>query len=172
MLQQSGVRFVVVGGVAENVHGSARVTFDLDIVYDPAPDNRDRLIALLKEWRARLRGGAPDLPFVLDEKTLLINPVLTLDTDHGRLDVMDRIDGIGDYRAVLARSVETAYEGVHLQALELDALIESKRATGRAKDVGPAIELEALREKRRRGGPGAVKEARRRRRRSRRPRRA
>lgn len=160
LVAQAGVRFVVVGGVAENLHGSARVTFDCDIIYDPAPDNQERLIALLKDWRATLRGAPPDLPWVLDERTLRINPVLTLETNHGRFDVMDRIDGIGDYAACLARSVETVYEGVRLRVLDLDALIESKRATKRVRDVGPAIELEALRERIR--GRGEVREPRRR----------
>lgn len=91
--------------------------------------DQERLIALLKDWRATLRGAPPDLPWVLDDKRLSINPVLTLQTRHGRFDVMDRIDGIGDYAACLARSVETVYEGVRLRVLDLNALIESKRAT-------------------------------------------
>jgi hypothetical protein len=142
----------VVGGVAANVHGSARVTFDLDIVYDPAPDNQALLIRLFRQWRASLKGAPPDLPWVLDDKTLRINPALTLETSHGPLDVMDRIDGVGDYAAVLAHSEEIVYQRTRFRVLDLDSLIVSKRATGRLKDIGPAIELEALREKIRRTG--------------------
>jgi hypothetical protein len=63
-LADAGVEFVIVGGVAAAVHGSARVTVDLDICYDPAPDNRERLAALLARLNACLRGVEPDLPFV------------------------------------------------------------------------------------------------------------
>lgn len=167
LLAQAGVRFIVIGGVAANLHGSARVTFDCDVVYDPAPDNRERLIALLREWGAWLRGAPQELPFVLDDRTLRINPVLTLRTRLGDLDVMDRVAGVGDYAAVLARSKATVFEGTPLRVLELDALIASKRATGRLKDVGPAIELEALYAKLYGREPPRVKEATRRPRRSR-----
>jgi len=32
-LTEAGIRFVVVGGLAATIHGSARLTHDLDIVY-------------------------------------------------------------------------------------------------------------------------------------------
>ena len=44
-----GIRFVLVGGVAATIHGSARFTNDIDLCYDTAPDNVDRLVALLTE---------------------------------------------------------------------------------------------------------------------------
>lgn len=50
------IRFVLIGGVAAAVHGSARYTNDIDICYDCAPDNVERLVALLTEWNACLRG--------------------------------------------------------------------------------------------------------------------
>jgi len=166
-LAEAGVRFVVIGGVAENLHGSARVTFDCDVVYDPAPDNQLRLIATLRDWGAWLRGAPDNLPFVLDGRTLGINPVLTLSTKLGDLDVMDRVAGVGDYATVLARSKETLFEGTPLRVLELDALIASKRATGRVKDIGPAKELAALYVKLHGREPPRVKEPTRRPRRSR-----
>ena len=43
------IRFVIVGGVAATVQGSARFTNDIDLCYDTAPDNVDRLVTLLGE---------------------------------------------------------------------------------------------------------------------------
>jgi hypothetical protein len=39
------VAFIVVGGAAAIAHGSARLTQDLDIVYDRCPANLERLVA-------------------------------------------------------------------------------------------------------------------------------
>jgi hypothetical protein len=149
-LHDAGVECVVVGGLAANVHGSARITADVDVCYDPAPDNRDRLARLLQAWHAHLRGVEPGLPFTLDARTLRDCPVLTLVTDLGDLDVMDRLAGVGEYPAVHAASVEADLAGVPANVLTLDALIAAKRATGRRKDQEALLELEALREERRR----------------------
>jgi hypothetical protein len=42
-LSGNQVNFVVVGGAAATVHGSSRLTQDLDIVYDRSVANLDRV---------------------------------------------------------------------------------------------------------------------------------
>jgi hypothetical protein len=143
-LTVAGVRFVVIGGLAARAHGSARITEDLDIRYDPAPDNVKRLAALLAEWHAYLRGVEPGLPFTLDERTFHSTPVMTLITDHGAIDVMDRVAGIGEYDEVLRRSVEAVDAEARFRVLDLPALLDAKRATQRPKDQEQLPELEAL----------------------------
>lgn len=145
-LNDAGIRYVVVGGIAAIAHGSPRATFDVDICYDPTPANRIRLAKLLTRWNAYLRGVDPSLPWVLDERTLRDSPVLTLDTDMDELDVMDRVAGVGDFEAVLNASEPTTVLSVPTRVLSLDALIAAKRAAGRRKDHEALIELEALRE--------------------------
>ncbi|HVO34928.1 MAG TPA: hypothetical protein VMT21_05135 [Gemmatimonadales bacterium] len=151
-LLEAHVECVVVGGLAANVHGSARITADVDICYDPAPENRARLARLLHDWHAYLRGVEPGLPFTMDARTLRDCPVMTLVTDLGDIDVMDRVAGVGEYPAVRAASVEADLGGVRANVLALDALIAAKRAAGRRKDREALLELEALREERRRRG--------------------
>jgi len=65
---------------------------------------------------------------------------------------MDRVAGVGEYAAVRAASVEVDMAGVPARVLALDALIAAKRATRRRKDQEALLELEALREERRRRG--------------------
>jgi predicted nucleotidyltransferase len=151
-LTGAGVRFVVIGGVAGVAHGWSRVTNDVDICYDPSPENRERLATLLAAWHGYLRGVEPGLPFVIDARTLRDVPVLTLVTDEGDLDVMDRVQGVGEFAQVEAAAQKIAIEDIPTPTLTLDALIASKRATGRRKDQQDLIELEALREERRRRG--------------------
>lgn len=138
------VRFVVIGGVAAGVRGSSRVTFDLDICYEPAPDNVTALARLLADRHAYLRGVEPGLPFIMDERTFRTTPVMTLMTDLGPIDVMDRVAGVGDYAAVRAASTEVEALGQRFRVLSLRALIDAKKAAGRPKDLEQLPELEAL----------------------------
>ena len=146
------VRFVVVGGVAGALHGTERVTNDLDVVYDAGdPATVEALAGVLAEWRAYPRGVEAGLPFIMDARTLRAAPVLTLTTREGDLDVLDRIDGVGDYAKVAAHSDRVEAFGIAFSVLDLPTLIRAKRATGRPKDREALLELEVLREERGRG---------------------
>jgi len=93
MLVARGIRFVLVSGVAAAVHGSARFTNDLDLCYDAAPDNVERLVTLLSEWMAYLRGVEPGIPFILDARTFRTTPLLTLTSSMGTIDLLIRCQG-------------------------------------------------------------------------------
>jgi len=138
------VRFVVIGGVAATIQGSARFTNDIDICYDTADDNVERLAALFSGWHPYLRGVERGLPFVFDARAFRITPIMTLTTDKGDIDVLDAVPGVGDYAAVFKASEPVRIGAVEFRSLNLEALIASKRALGRPKDVEQLIELEAL----------------------------
>ncbi|MEX2154408.1 MAG: nucleotidyl transferase AbiEii/AbiGii toxin family protein [Gemmatimonadaceae bacterium] len=143
-LVAQGVRFVVIGGIAATIHGSARFTNDIDICYDTGPDNLERLVRLLAGWHAYLRGVEPGLPFVLDVRALRTTPIMTLTTDVGAIDLLDRVPGVGDYTAAVAVSELVRIGRVEFRALRLESLIASKRAVRRPRDIEHLIELEAL----------------------------
>jgi hypothetical protein len=46
-LSAVGVEYIVVVGVAATIHGSAHITYDLDVVYRRTPENIERLAAAL-----------------------------------------------------------------------------------------------------------------------------
>jgi hypothetical protein len=148
-LCEAGVEFVVIGGLAARAHGSVRITEDLDICYNPAPENVQRLTARVRGWNAHLRGVDRGLPFIMDERTFRDTPVMTLVTDQGAIDVMDRVLGVGDYADVYAASVPVKSDQASFRALSLAALLASKHATGRPKDREQLHELEALLEMKR-----------------------
>ena len=62
------VRFILVGGVAATVHGSARLTRDVDVVYDRQPDNVARLVQAVFLHHPALR----DAPAGLLRQRLLV----------------------------------------------------------------------------------------------------
>jgi len=123
------IRFVLIGGVAATVHGSARFTNDLDICYDAAPDNIERLLSLLGEWNAYLRGVEIGLPFLLDARTFRTTPLLTLTSAMGAIDLLDQVPGVGDYCAAHANSEVVQIGAVEFRTLTLEVLIASKNNT-------------------------------------------
>ncbi len=149
-LVSAKVKFVVVGGVAGALHGSERVTNDLDIVYDARDAaSMNALAALLAGWQGYPRGVEAGLPFIMDARTMHAAPLLTLTTREGDVDVMDRIDGVGEYRSVLAHSELVQAFDIEFRILDLPTLIRAKKAAGRPKDLEALLELEVLRELRR-----------------------
>lgn len=138
------VDFVVVGGIAAVVHGSAAITRDLDITYAPDTDNLERLGRVLVSLDARLRGVTDDIPFVPDGRTLHRTRVLTLDTPDGWLDLLAQPDGSPIYEQLVARALQTEVAGVTVRVASLDDLIAMKKAAGRPKDLVAVEELEAI----------------------------
>lgn len=152
ILSDAGVEFIVVGGVAAAVHGSARATFDLDVVYRRTPENIQRLVLALTPYHPYLRGAPPGLPFRWDAATITQGLNFTLTTDVGALDLLGEITGGGSYEALAPSTEVIRAFGIECRLLDLNRLIEVKRAVGRPKDFETVAELEIIREERRRRG--------------------
>lgn len=147
-LSEGGVEFILIGGAAATVHGSSRLTRDVDVVYRRTRENMARLVAALTPYRPYLRGAPPGLPFRWDVPTVERGLNFTLVTQLGDLDVLGEIVGGGGYDALLpSTSVINAFD-VQCRCLNLDRLIEVKRAAGRPKDLEALAELEAIQEER------------------------
>ena len=144
VLAEGGVRFVVVGGVAANAHGSARLTNDIDIVYDRRPDNLTKLAEALAPYHPYLRGAPPGLPFRLDADTLRRGLNFTLTSDLGPIDLLGEMLGVGGYDDVADDAQIWEPFGQRIQIVSLPKLIAAKRAAGRPKDLEAIAELEIL----------------------------
>ena len=66
----SGIECVIVGGLAATIHGSARLTQDVDFVYAPTGANIDRLVDALRPHAPYPRGAPPGLPFHWSRATI------------------------------------------------------------------------------------------------------
>jgi len=82
-LADGGVEFILVGSVAATVHGSSRLTVDVDVVYRRTQDNIERLVLTLTSYHPYLRGAPPGLPFRWDAATITHGLNFALTTDIG-----------------------------------------------------------------------------------------
>ena len=144
LFSESGIECVIVGGLAATIHGSARLTQDVDFVYARDRANLERLVAALRPYSPYLRGVPPGLPFDWSEATIERGLNFTLTTALGDIDLLGEITGSGDYGALLPHSVDVEMFGCRCRCLDLPGLIRAKRAAGRPKDFEALAELEAL----------------------------
>lgn len=148
VLHVGRVDCIVVGGLAATIHGSARLTQDVDVCYSRAPDNLERLVGALRPLKPYLRGAPAGLPFEWSVATLRSGLNFTLTTTAGSLDLLGDVAGGGDYDALLPHTVIASLFGYDVKCLDLEWLIRTKRAAGRPRDLEAIAELEALREER------------------------
>lgn len=146
-LARSGVKFILVGGVAATAHGASRLTQNLDVVYARDKANLRQLAGALAPHQPYLRGMPPGLPFVFDEVTLRNGLNFTLTTALGDIDLLGEITGGGDYDALEPHTLEIVVFGVPCRCLGLKKLIEVKRAAGRPKDYDAVAELTEILER-------------------------
>jgi hypothetical protein len=146
LLADAQVNFVVIGGYAAMLHGSAFLTQDLDICYERSPENLQRLAAALAPIHPRLRGAPEGVPFLLDDRTLTQGMNFTLQTDWVDLDLLGEISGVGQFPAVVRDAERIDVFGFAHLVASLDTIIKSKQAAARLKDRNVLPELEALRD--------------------------
>jgi hypothetical protein len=120
-LARHGVEFVVVGGVAAQVHGWRGATADLDIAVSTEDSNVERLnLALASVGAGSGTVGAFGTVFA---------------TKYGRLEIVRRAHAIGHYADWLrgARKHRLG-EGLTVVVAAPDDILRSKEAAGREKD--------------------------------------
>ena len=147
-LAEGGVEFILIGGAAATVHGSARLTLDVDAVYRRTRENIQRLVIALTPYHPYLRGAPPGLRFRWDAATVERGLNFTLTTSIGDLDLFGEIAGGGSYEDLQPRSITIQVFGIECRCLSLEELISVKRAAGRPKDLEALAELEAILEER------------------------
>lgn len=154
LLGAHGVRYVVVGGLAATVYGSARVTFDIDVVPEWSNENLERLAGALRAADARLhpRGTTDAVEFPIDAASLRQFEVSTWRTRHGDLDVIIgtptvRRGHLAGFDDLASRARPRHVFGLTILVADLDDVIESKQALAREPDLAALPELRRLRDR-------------------------
>lgn len=147
-LSESGVEFIIVGGVAATLHGVGGSTYDLDIAAPFTRDNMARLLAALAPHhpRHRIMPGKPPIHEREAELASLKN--LYVECDLGVLDIIGELPPVGGYREVAESAVEISVLGIRYRVIGIDELIRIKDQLGRGKDQETARELRAIRDRR------------------------
>lgn len=147
------VELVLVGGMAGVVHGSSLVTRDLDACVRPDERNVARLLEAVSDLHPLDGRTASAGPLRRNAAEIAAGPDFTFVTDFGRLDVLWEVPGVGSWPQVEAAAVDVDLgEGMTCRVLGLDALIESKRAIARTRDLTAIDELEEIRRRLREPG--------------------
>ncbi len=136
---ESDLKYIMIGGVATNLHGYQRTTEDIDIWIKDTKLNREILRKVFREYGIGDIKTLPEMQFVPGWTYFHLNNGI-------RLDVMTSVKGLEksfDYYLGLA-SIATIYD-VDIPFLHLNHLIESKKAARRPKDKLDLIELEKIR---------------------------
>lgn len=144
LLCENKVKFIIIGGAAAYLHGSAHLTQDLDIVYDRSKENIRKLVHALEKIHPKLRGVDFDLPFIFDEKTIHNGLNFTFNTDYGFIDILGEVAGGGNYKKLLKHSENMQIFGFKCYCVDLKTLINLKIASGRPKDFEIISELQFL----------------------------
>ena len=141
LLEEHGVEYVVVGGVAAVLQGAPVTTFDLDALIKVDPRNVDRVAGALAALDARYREHQGLRP---SRDDVAAGGHLLLMTDSGPFDVLGFIGGGRRYEDVAGSAVTLAVGDLTIKVLPLAALIEEKKMLGRDKDVAVLKLLEAV----------------------------
>lgn len=147
-LADAGVDFVVVGGYAAVLHGSAYVTNDVDVCAVLSRENVEKI-------RGALAGLNPVHRQTHKRVSFLDHPSpgqevknLYLETDEGILDILTSVLGVGDFERLRARAVNVPLFGRTCAVISLEDLIAAKEAVGRERDLLTVKELRAIAAKR------------------------
>jgi len=137
-LNEAGVRYVLIGGIALIRHGVVRATRDVDAVFDPAAENVARVRSLIARWEAtRPDGSDVDLDALSGDRSI------HLATPHGDLDlVSEQVAGV-EFPQLHARADVRRVDGVEAPICSLEDLVRMKRAVGRERDLADLADLEA-----------------------------
>src|SRR5258706_5227667 len=143
-LTDASVEFIVIGGQAEALFGSPRVTLDTDLAYRRTPENLERLARILRLLNPKLRNVPPDLPFIVDTRTLKMVMNFTVDTDLGKLDLLGYVEPLGDFEKLAEHAENHPFGAIQLRVIALDDLITVKKHIRRVKDRESLMQLLAI----------------------------
>jgi hypothetical protein len=143
-LSEAKVDFVLVGGLALNAWGVVRGTKDIDVVVAPDPENFDRLANVAVEVHGHVQAGESFLSSKPSIATQLRSgEQVTIETELGRLDVVQGLDGVPTYEELRTRASETEVLGVTVAVCSIEDLKAMKRAAGRTRDLADLEDLDA-----------------------------
>jgi predicted nucleotidyltransferase len=147
-LAEAEVDFVVIGGYAAVIHGSAYVTNDVDVCAVLSAENIEKIRKALGDLDPVHRQTHRRLSFLEVPAPGHALDNLYLETKDGIIDILGSVLGVGDYARLRERAGRATVFGVSCAVISIEDLITAKEAVGREKDKLTAKELRAILAKR------------------------
>ena len=138
---------MLIGGLAVNAWGVVRGTKDVDIVVAPDIENLKRVAAVAAEVNGHVQTGESFLssqPSIAGQ--LASGGQVAIETDLGRLDVVQGLDGVPAFEELRARATEAEVLGVGVAVCSIEDLKSMKRAAGRTRDLADLEDLDTASE--------------------------
>lgn len=127
LLIKNQVEYLVVGGYAVSIHGYPRYTGDLDIWINPTVKNSVKVLDCLTEF------GFSSLE--LNENDFIKEyGIIQLGYPPVRIDIMNTLDGVTFDECFQNKSI-IDIEGLPVNFISLNDLINNKKATARPRDI-------------------------------------
>jgi predicted nucleotidyltransferase len=144
-LVEAEVEFVVIGGLALGARGVVRGTKDVDVVIDPDPANLKRVAEVAVAAGGHVQRGDALLGSAFSIAAELASGDQTaIETDLGRLDIVQGLDGVPTFDELRSRAGEAEVLGVSVAVCSVEDLRGMKRAAGRTRDLADLEDLDAL----------------------------
>jgi hypothetical protein len=134
LLETHGVRYLIVGGYAVAAHTVPRYTKDLDIWIDASPANAARVMAALEAF------GFGSLGLTANDFEEP-DQVIQLGYDPNCIDILTGISGVA-FEDAYPKRMSVKFGTIEVAMIDRKSLAANKRATGRARDLADAEELE------------------------------
>ena len=139
LLNKHQVEYLIIGGVAVNVHGYSRATGDLDLWYNPTESNFSKLLKAVREFGF-------DTSEVESLITDPLKALIRLPLESFYIECIAIIDGKLSYGEVYKRAYNfKVEEELIVKVIGYDDLIQNKIMSRRAKDLDDITQLERRR---------------------------
>jgi len=133
LLDKHRVRHVIVGGEAVIYYGYVRLTGDIDIYFEPVPENAKGLYDALNEF---WEGEIPEIKS--QEELLEPGVIIQFGVPPNRIDLINRIEGMIFNEAWKDKTIETITfneQKISVYFIGIRQLIRNKASLGRPKDL-------------------------------------
>lgn len=151
-LNKRDIRYLVVGGVAVNLHGFVRATADLDIALALDEENLERFVVAVKEmgWKPRIPVPIEDLKDEKKRKSWFTDKNMKAFTVYNPQNLRETLDVLinfsEQFNQVYERREVMSARGISIPVASLNDIIEMKQKAGRVRDLFDIRGLNELRE--------------------------